>query len=43
MPEEFRILIVGPDKSGKRTQAEYLSAKYGWKLIDTLDIINQSV
>lgn len=43
MPNSYRLLIIGPRKSGKRTQAEYLSARYGWKLVDANEILNQCV
>lgn len=43
MPEEFRLCIIGPRKSGKHTQAEYLCAKYGWKLIDIDEMLKQSM
>ena len=32
VPEKYRVAIFGPSKSGKKTIANYLSRKYGWKL-----------
>ena len=43
MPKEFRLCIVGPKRSGKHTQAEYLCAKYGWKLIDVPEMLKMSL
>lgn len=43
MPSEFRLCIIGPKKAGKHTQAEYLCAKYGWKLIDVPEILKMSL
>ena len=43
MPNEFRLGIIGPRKSGKQTQAEYLCAKYGWKLVDVPDLLRKSM
>jgi adenylate/nucleoside-diphosphate kinase len=43
MPDRYKLLILGPRKSGKRTQAEYLSARYGWRLIDVPAILEQVI
>ena len=43
MPEDFRLCILGPKKSGKHTQAEYLCVKYGWKLLDMNEILQQAM
>lgn len=43
MPEDFRLCILGPKRSGKHTQAEYLCAKYGWKLLDMTEILKQAL
>ncbi|CAG9329088.1 unnamed protein product [Blepharisma stoltei] len=43
MPQSYRVLLIGPPKSGKRTQAEYLSAKYGWKLFEANEVVSQSI
>ena len=34
MPGRFRLLIAGPAGSGKKTVANALSEKYGWKIAD---------
>jgi adenylate kinase family enzyme/YHS domain-containing protein len=43
MPQEFRVCILGPKKSGRHTQAEYLCAKYGWRLVDINEMLQQSI
>lgn len=34
MPDIFRVLMIGPRGTGKRTQAKHLSDTYGWKIVD---------
>ena len=38
MPGEFRLALLGPRGSGKRTMATRLSEKYGWKVVDLLKL-----
>ena len=34
MPDDFRMMILGPKGSGVRTQARLLEKHYGWRLVD---------
>ena len=34
MPDSFRLLLSGPTGSGKKTVANILHEKYGWKIVD---------
>jgi adenylate kinase family enzyme/YHS domain-containing protein len=43
MPTQYRVAIIGAAKTGKRTQAEYLAAKYSWKLVETTSILHQTL
>ncbi len=38
VPNNYRISIVGPSKSGKKTIAKILNELYGWKIIDMEEI-----
>ena len=34
MPENYRMMVLGPRGSGVKTQSKMLEAKYGWKVVD---------
>jgi len=34
MPDDFRVLMVGPHGAGVRSQATHLHDHYGWRLVD---------
>ena len=34
MPQQYRLLMIGPKGIGLHTQAEKLQEKYGWKVVD---------
>jgi YHS domain-containing protein len=40
MPGCFRLLISGPSGSGRKTVAQELSKKYGWKIADWNEIVS---
>ena len=39
MPPKYRLLISGHEWSGKKTMAKLLEKKYGWRIIDWMDIV----
>lgn len=39
MPENFRMMMMGPRGIGVRSQAEKLEELYGWRVIDFKQII----
>jgi len=41
MPKQFRLGVIGPRRSGKKTQAKLLSEKYGWPIINISDILTK--
>ena len=43
MPEQFRVLMVGPRGAGIRTQAEKLKEFYGWRVVDFLQIVKDKL
>jgi len=43
MPKEYNIAILGPRRSGKNYVAEFLSERYGWKVVDVEEIIGRKL
>ena len=43
MPEDFRILLLGPRGSGVHTQAKALEEFYGWRVVDYLEIVQNKL
>jgi dephospho-CoA kinase len=39
MPKKFRLLIAGHEGSGKKTMANLLEKKYGWRVSDWKAIV----
>jgi adenylate/nucleoside-diphosphate kinase len=43
MPAQFRLGLLGPQCSGKRTQAKLLSEKYGWPIVEVEKVMEKVV
>jgi shikimate kinase len=43
MPENYRVMMVGPRGSGYHTQAEELSHLYGWRIVDFPKIVEKKL
>jgi adenylate/nucleoside-diphosphate kinase len=43
MPDRFRLLLSGPTGAGKSTVAHKLSEKYGWRIVDWNQIVNNKI
>ena len=43
MPENYRMMVLGPRGSGVKTQSKMLEAKYGWKVVDFNQIVQDKL
>ena len=43
MPENYRIGIIGPPCSGKKTLAQMLHERYGWKILNLEQIYSNVI
>lgn len=43
MPEQYRILMIGPKGIGVHTQAARLSDQYGWRVIDYPALVREKL
>jgi len=43
MPNTYNIALLGPNAAGKRTMANMLAKRYGWKIINLEEVLEAVV
>ena len=43
MPDDYRVLILGPKGAGVKSQARKMNERYGWRIVDFNEIVREKL